>query len=434
MNRPIDEVVANHLCTGCGTCDGVCSANALKMIETDYGLLVPQVDLDRCKDCGLCDKVCPQINASTLMTQAISKFPVGPVCSAFLASAKASDFADEGQTGGFVRSLVAFALKENIAKAAVCVQDDPEQPLRPVAKLITSPDQAVSIARSKYCPVSVNSLIAKLLDFNGPVVFVGLSCHMQGLTLAMEHFPQLHKKVVLKIGLFCDRILDYRATDFILRNANVTPDEVETFDYRHNEWKGWPGHSRITTKDCRKINVNRERRIYARAFFTPVHCRLCIDKLNMLSDISVGDPYGLAKGFRIPTAVLSRNDSATKLLHSAYEKGYISLDPAESDIIIRNQHVNLKFKHNTYFLRRINHSGFKLPWFGEIPNIALDGKCPFWVKFSLWLTLFSNTQKGNKLLRTMPLSTVSIWHTLTRCWRFGLKVTTKFKNLFNRQR
>lgn len=434
MNRLVNEVVTNNLCTGCGTCAGVCSADALKMTETNYGLLVPKVDIGCCKDCGLCDKICPQINSSTLMKQTVPKFPVGSVCSAFLASSNSSVFSNEGQSGGLVRSLLSFALKEDFAKAAMCVKDNHEHPLRPVVELVTSPDQFTSIARSKYCPVPVNSLIAKLLDFGGPVVFVGLPCHMQGMILAMEHFPQLREKIVLKIGLFCDRILDYRATDFILRSANVTPDEVVKFDYRHNEWKGWPGHSCIITKDGRKINVNRKRRIYARAFFTPIHCRLCVDKLNMLSDISVGDPYGLAKGTSVPTAVLVRNDSAANLLYRAHEKDYISLDPVAENEIVRNQKAHLKFKHNAYYLRLTSRNGFKIPWFGEIPNIVPEGKCPLWVKLSLWFTLFSNTQKGNKLLMAMPLSTISIWHTITCCWQFGLKMTKKVKSLFNGQR
>lgn len=46
-------------CTGCGTCETVCSRNAIRMVESDKGFLYPALDESLCIECGLCEKKCP---------------------------------------------------------------------------------------------------------------------------------------------------------------------------------------------------------------------------------------------------------------------------------------------------------------------------------------------------------------------------------------
>ena len=43
-------------CTGCGTCENVCSQNAIRMVESDRGFLYPAFDESLCIECGLCEK------------------------------------------------------------------------------------------------------------------------------------------------------------------------------------------------------------------------------------------------------------------------------------------------------------------------------------------------------------------------------------------
>ena len=46
-------------CTGCGLCANVCSKNAIRMIWSKDGFLIPEVDTQACVNCGLCVKMCP---------------------------------------------------------------------------------------------------------------------------------------------------------------------------------------------------------------------------------------------------------------------------------------------------------------------------------------------------------------------------------------
>ena len=65
----VSEVVANHLCCGCGTCVAVCPTDALCMMETPAGFTVAhESGKGECIECGLCLQVCPgtHLSADTL--------------------------------------------------------------------------------------------------------------------------------------------------------------------------------------------------------------------------------------------------------------------------------------------------------------------------------------------------------------------------------
>jgi len=74
--RNIAAVVQNRLCTGCGTCVGVCPSQALEMAVTT-GLLLPNVDAEKCTDCRLCIQSCPgfSLNMVNLNSQVFGQPP-----------------------------------------------------------------------------------------------------------------------------------------------------------------------------------------------------------------------------------------------------------------------------------------------------------------------------------------------------------------------
>lgn len=69
----IDKITDS--CTGCRTCEKVCSKNCISMKPDMEGFLIATIDSNKCVDCGLCKKYCPQntiiVNKSPLEVYAI---------------------------------------------------------------------------------------------------------------------------------------------------------------------------------------------------------------------------------------------------------------------------------------------------------------------------------------------------------------------------
>lgn len=59
MEIPTKYITPPENCTGCALCANVCSKNAIRMIWSKDGFLVPTVDTQACVNCGLCVKMCP---------------------------------------------------------------------------------------------------------------------------------------------------------------------------------------------------------------------------------------------------------------------------------------------------------------------------------------------------------------------------------------
>ena len=404
MIETISDVVANLLCTNCGTCAGVCSTDALTMRETPGGEIIPELDSSLCTDCGLCHMVCPQIHMPAGMAENLSDPYIGPVQNACLGQATDPALAATGQTGGLTRTLVACALQCGMVDAAVCVVDDPTRALRPKVALLTTPADTLAVSRSKYCPVPINTIIRELRESHARVAYVGLGCHMQGLHLALERLPWLRKRIVLKLGLFCDRVLTYAAADYLVRCAGESPGNVTEFDYRHKSWQGWPGDIRVVSHGGRVKNVSRYKRVDTREVFTPIHCRLCVDKLNALADISLGDPHGLASGTQVPTAALIRTPAGHDLLRRAEESGKITVSPADGAEIARHQKMRRRASRCCLYGREMLRRGNELPAFLRVApfEVTRERSASLYARLSARFAVACGTASGTRRVGRIP--------------------------------
>lgn len=61
-----DHIVAPEDCTGCSLCANVCGHDAIRMVWSEEGFLVPQVDEGACVGCGLCVLKCPALQPAPI--------------------------------------------------------------------------------------------------------------------------------------------------------------------------------------------------------------------------------------------------------------------------------------------------------------------------------------------------------------------------------
>jgi len=416
----IEAIGKSHLCTGCGTCAGICPKNAIEMKLID-GINCPAIRKHRCNGCGICFEVCPRnlLDLGKLNEFVFGKIPddtsLGNYRSCYLGYSLDERLKRNASSGGIVTTLLIHALEEGIIEGALVTRMNQNNPLEPETIIAKTQEDVLSAAGSKYCPVSVNTGIKAVLESKGKFAVVGLPCHIQGIRKAELQNNALREKIVLHIGLFCSHTNSFLATQCILEKACIGSNNVVALNYRAG---GWLGNMTIALKSGEAVSIPYRQYwdcIFGSFFFTPVACILCNDATNELSDISVGDPWGLGipNHLKKLRAIVARTVLAENLLMSAWSKKQIRLFSTNCSTIKQSQMPNLNFKKKT-----IRKRAMLLQKFGErtpivVPElISYKGKTYFSAVLSLLSIYLSSRPRFRYVLKYAPYPLLRLYFRL----------------------
>ena len=356
MNYTIEGVVKKGLCTGCGTCAGVCPSDAIKITANGSGLLSSSIT-GYCNHCGFCYASCPghSVDFNQLNLAFFGKKPenvlIGNFIECYTGYAKDASIRIQGSSGGLVTSLLIFAFEQGLIDGAIITKMDEKNPTRPCVFIARTVEELVSAQSSKYCPVPANIALKEILSKEGKYAVVGLPCHIQGIRKAEILNANLRKRIVLHLGLFCSHNTSFKGTDYLLHHLDINAIDVEEISFRG---RGWPGILTIKTKNgkIKEVPYHSYREgLFNLCFFTPQRCLQCVDTTCELSDISFGDAWfsNLLSDHIGTSVAISRSPTGQKLLLSAIKKDNIFLEPIDVSYILK-QHGNrgtLTFKKAT---------------------------------------------------------------------------------------
>jgi coenzyme F420 hydrogenase subunit beta len=273
--------VSRHQCIGCGLCFSVCSFNAITMTHDDSGF-IPQLHQSSCTQCGLCLKVCPGIN--------ILEYPgtLGTIEKTIVTHAKDPEVRHNASSGGTCRSILISLLEKKIVDSVIITRatDDPYMP----ETIITDSAEDLSDERlnSIYSPTSPLSAL-KGLDKNKKYAFVGLPCHIAGLTLA----PHIKKHIHATIGIFCSHTPGFDFLNCFIHDVSHEGG-IQRISYRGD---GWPGKTTLHFADGGSAGMRFpamwHRYNYGKQF-QQSRCSTCTYYSAEFADISIGDPWSLA--------------------------------------------------------------------------------------------------------------------------------------------
>jgi len=325
-------VVKRGLCTGCGTCAGICPHDALGMvIDRKRGRYVPQIDKGRCTRCGLCVDVCPGHSVDfegltrALMGEIPEDMALGKYLGSYIGHATDKDVRYDGASGGLVTALLVFALDQGLIDGALVTQMRPGKPLEPKSFIARTKEEIVSAAGSKYCPVPAGVALDKILHSDGKFAVVGLPCHIQGVRKAEQHIAKLRGRIRYHISIPCSIDYSFRATEAILRGLGIPPRSVATLEYRG---RGWPGSMLIRQQDGTEKIVPLKDYYKQLGPYSLRRCTLCSDMLGELSDLSCGDawiPDVMAADKVGSSFVLTRTSEGEELLEAAAAEECVEL-------------------------------------------------------------------------------------------------------------
>lgn len=414
IDKTILKVVRDNLCTGCGTCVGICPKKCIEMKEdTNKGIYLPQLEREKCDECGLCLKVCPghEVDFKKLNSEIFGREPqdvlVGNSLSCYLAHATDYDIRYNSASGGLVTALLIFALEERIIDGALVTKMSEDNPLRPQPFIARTRDEIISASKSKYCPVPANIALREIVDTKEDEKFavVGLPCHIHGIRKAETVNKKARGKIVLHFGLLCGHAPNFWGTEVLLKRLKVKREDILKLDYRG---EGWPGSMKVSYKGGGKLSVPHCWSFIGSDYFFPDRCLMCCDQTAELADISFGDAWlaEVSSDTIGKSVIVSRTEHGEQLLQKAKAKNVIELSKITTNDVKRSQIGAL------YFKKKGLNSRLKL--FRRKPLFKTDLPKPGFVDYLLSLFhYFSRLVPQNRvlcmLLQHMPQRALALY-------------------------
>jgi coenzyme F420 hydrogenase subunit beta len=364
------EVIDAGLCTRCGSCVGVCPENAVQFADP-LGECLPVLVKDCCSS-GLCYAGCsgktvnfPQINEQVFGTQPHS-YLLGYYRNLSVGFARDPLVRQGAASGGIASAISIYLLEKGLVDGVVTLVDSDQQPYRAVPKVVTTRQEVLDAAQSRYSISPVNTIFRELENRDGLYAYVGLPCQVHSLRKLQAAGYAPAQRIKYVIGIYCGNILHFDSVrSFLHRNGVRDLSQVASLKYRAGEW---PGKMEARLKDGRVFALEKFYANYLIPFYIMKRCLLCTDLTNEFSDVSIGDGWAPAydergKGWSI---VLGRSQIGVELLEEMQTDGRLELHPVEYEAAINMHSHGLDLKKRGAFLRirRRARRGIAVPSYG----------------------------------------------------------------------
>lgn len=353
------QVAEHRLCMGCGFCrvslgegPGVEVAH-----DPDLGHVAPVRQSASGAALVGRDFVCPgaEMDMRFLAEQVHGREPEDELLGSYLAlrSGYAVDPEQRARSasGGIIPALLGSLFARGEIDAAYCVVDG-NDPVGARGAIVTDPEALRKVSGSVYHPVDFGAELQALVSGSYRFAFVGLPCEIAALEMLKRRIPDLARRHILSIGLFCGGINTFGGIAYYLRGFGIASDSVERIEYRHG---AWPGRIRVESKGggapevIPRIRGNTRWKIlrYMIAFqgyWMLPRCRMCPDQVSDFADIAVGDPH--LPRFRSEASdgvsvIVSRTARGEAILRAAVSSDLIRAEPMSRGEVVESQGYTL---------------------------------------------------------------------------------------------
>lgn len=337
IDNNITKIVKNNMCIGCNVCEIVCPKQCIHGSLDSKGMCVPSVMNEQCVECKECLRVCPgakHYSFNEVMT--FSKDAKG-----YSAWSLDNEKRYNGTSGGVIGSIIDYLIKSNVYDEAFVIDtyriDDIYE-----TKLYSKVIDKICIQKSRYVPISHKNAAEYIANnSNMRVIFVATPCCVYALKSFIER-KKLNTDNYLFLGLYCDGVMSYNYFDYF-KKYFAKGSVIDEFFFRDKEDKGWPGNVAFKSVKGEKTIVNRNERTEVKRFFALKRCLNCTDKLNHLSDISIGDDYIKGEESKVgKNSVIVLTAKGNEIWNMV--SGIIEREEREIEQIKKSQKVSLKNK------------------------------------------------------------------------------------------
>lgn len=426
------EVVAQGLCTHCGTCVGL-SGGALGMKHTDQGPLPAPTIGDASQVAEWAYAACPGrgLNYPELCQWVFGRQPeqwlVGCWRKAHIGFSLDPAVRRAGASAGVITQTLMYLLETGRVAGAVVVKQGSPRPWEAEPIIATTPKQVMECSQSVYVPVPVNTILPEMERFQGRLAYVGLPDQVASLRRLQQLGHPGALKVDYVLGPYCGMAMYQKAIESFLHSNGVKRlEDVAELRYREGEW---PGYLQVKTHSGKVLRAAKFYYNYLIPFYVTRSTLYSVDFTNELTDISVGDAWHPkyekeGKGFSV---VLARTKRGEQLLDEMGTLGLVKLDEVSLQEAMSMHGHMLDFKKRGAFIRMgwRRRMGKAAPDYGYSPaRIAPSRRLAEAVVYSVFLVCGSRAAR--KLVEFVPLSVLGpTFNVLRKMWKNMSKPTKR---------
>jgi len=351
----VETIKANGLCSGCGLCAGISSAEnpAIIMQDSAQGYRRPQVVQPvGAEQARLIDLTCPGANIRHRPSSFEAQYhPVwGPLVAARLGGSSDANLRRNASSGGGLSAILLYLLANGDIDYVLQTAVSPQSPIRNALAKSTGRDDVFQAAGSRYAPSSPLEDIAARLDGPGRFAFVGKPCDVAGLRQLARSDARVNEKVPYMLAFMCAGVPSYRGTSALLSAMGVEDEsDVASFRFRGD---GWPGFAAAKLSDGTSYSMD-----YDTSWGSILNrhlqfrCKICPDGIGEFADVVCADGWHCDEDGNPQfheqegrSIVLTRTQRGEELVARAIEAGDIITEPLPIAAISHMQPFQAKRK------------------------------------------------------------------------------------------
>lgn len=347
----IQLITDNELCVSCGVCVHACPKLTIRMEESPKSGMVEAVigDPAACVGCDApCLDVCPSYEEDfiQLANWTDPSQRIGPWHKLYTCKSTSDEIRRRSSSGGIIRELCREALASQEVDGIITLSH--EENLEYTPTLFRDVDTLLAEAPgSIYHAINFERALTILREEAGRFLLICTPCQLTAIRKWEQRCPEQRKGHITRtIGLMCGWLYNRKSIEHFGRYMGIAREDIRNATYRGGDAIG----SFTLTTDEGQRGWFRRPNYGSHDFAAPYRvafgrkyscqrCLLCVEHLNYLADIVVGDAW-LPRFEEDPlgvSIVVVRKAGAEAHLETLAAAGRIELSPATEDDVIASQ-------------------------------------------------------------------------------------------------
>jgi len=357
----LTEVLKNGLCIGCGACAVV--DNDIYLEINSHKLMYEPSNTGGEKAASICPSIAVDFEwLHEKLFPESSPTSIGVVEKIFVAQSTDYERNVQASSGGLIKEILAAYLDKDEVDGIIALDHVENLLFEP--KLITQIEQVNKLPGSIYHNIPFTKALELLKNNTGKYVIVANPCQLEGIyNYIFKHQPELAHKIYSTVGLICGWCYTHHSIKAICEFKKVNFQHIQNISFRGG---GPVGELRLYLPN-EVVAINRRKDFdymvaFDRSFNLP-RCHLCVNHVNFLADIVVGDAWlaSVANTKSGVSLVICRSKATRDIMHKLEKDAKILCVEASEAEIVEAQSRSLTYGDFSYaylqYLERVK--GFR---------------------------------------------------------------------------